>query len=346
MKFIWLYILVLFAVKTTAQRLQQEVKWFTIEEAQELVKKQPKKILIDMYTDWCGWCKKMDAETFKHPNIAAYINQYFYAVKFDAETADTIVFNGKTYVNEGAQQILQMEKEGRKGRKPTHNLAKELMNNKMSFPTIVYLDEHLNNLSPVPGYKSPSNIEPFIMYFGENVYKSTPFDQFNAYFQKAFKTEPATYDTTMINWMGMQEAIDQNAKEPKMIFLDIYTPWASLSKLMFRTTYTDSIIAKYINENFYAVHFNALSKDTITMFDGQMVNEGKAHPYHSFAVSALQGKMIFPSFVFIDGNNKLITAVPEYRSPQGLEPILKFIREGDYKTEQFQEYLKTFKSSY
>ncbi|NJK95139.1 MAG: DUF255 domain-containing protein [Bacteroidales bacterium] len=73
-------------------KIPAKVKWYTIEQVVELQKKEPKKILIDVYTDWCGWCKKMDAETFDHPIIAEYINKYYYPVKFNAESKEPVDF--------------------------------------------------------------------------------------------------------------------------------------------------------------------------------------------------------------------------------------------------------------
>ena len=80
---------------------QDQINWMNWD--QMMAKRQsdsiPKKVFIDLYTGWCGWCKRMDATTFKQKAIVDYMNQKYYAVKFDAETRDTVNFNGIQFVN-------------------------------------------------------------------------------------------------------------------------------------------------------------------------------------------------------------------------------------------------------
>ena len=73
------------------------IKWMSWEEAMTAMEENPKKIFIDVYTDWCGWCKRMDATTFKDPTVAAYISENYYAVKLDAEQRAKIVYDGHTF---------------------------------------------------------------------------------------------------------------------------------------------------------------------------------------------------------------------------------------------------------
>src|SRR5210317_1659912 len=144
----------------------QLVKWYSIEEVQELVKKEPRKIYIDMYTDWCGWCKVMDKKTFTDPDIANHLNTNFYAVKFDAEGKENVDFKNQTFkfVAQGARGY--------------HELAAALMQGKMSYPTSVFLDENLNIISPLPGYQKPEQLNPILEFIGEDHYKTTNYEQF------------------------------------------------------------------------------------------------------------------------------------------------------------------------
>ena len=117
MKYIKNYLLFLLMIVSTASFSQEkkatklednkEIKWISFLDAVALNKKQPKKMIIDVYTDWCGWCKTMDRTTFKNKDVVHYINQYFYAVKFDAESKDTIKFDDKIF-----NSILQAKSRG------------------------------------------------------------------------------------------------------------------------------------------------------------------------------------------------------------------------------------------
>ncbi len=168
MKYILIIVLISMVVlhnKSFAQEAES-VKWHTIEEAEALIKKEPRKIYIDMYTDWCGWCKVMDKKTFTNESIANHLNTNFYAVKFNAEGRDSVVFNNKTY-----KFVAQ-------GSRGYHELAAALMQGKMSYPTSVFLDENLNLISPLPGYYPPEKLDPILDFIGNGHYKSTSYEQF------------------------------------------------------------------------------------------------------------------------------------------------------------------------
>lgn len=147
----------------------QEVPWMSWEEAVEkaATDSQPKKLFIDVYTDWCGWCKKMDKDTFQNPEVAAYMRENFYMVKLDAEQKEPIEYGGKTY---------SFVSSGRRG---YHQLAASLLQGQLSYPTVVFLDEDLRMLSPVPGYQKPVEFLKIAKYFGEDIYKQKDWQEYN-----------------------------------------------------------------------------------------------------------------------------------------------------------------------
>ncbi len=135
----------------------QEIEWLSMETALKRARTDdnPKKLFIDVYTDWCGWCKRMDQVTFSDPEVVAYMSERFYMVKFDGEQKEPVTFNGKTY---------EYVPRGRRG---YHQLAAALMNGRLSYPTVVFMNEQLNVYAPVPGFRKPEEFMKVARYFGE-----------------------------------------------------------------------------------------------------------------------------------------------------------------------------------
>lgn len=174
-------VLALFAVFTTATVSAQKINWVTLEKAVELQKKTPKKIMIDMYTSWCGPCKMLDKNTFANKDVANYVNKHYYAVKFDAEGNDVVKFKEYTFTNP------KYDPAKAKRRNSAHQLATFF--SIRSYPTIVFLDEKAELLAPIIGYKKPQQLELYLKMFKNNDHSNldTP-DKFNVYY-KAFKPE-------------------------------------------------------------------------------------------------------------------------------------------------------------
>jgi len=144
----------------------QEINWLTWDEAQARNAKEPKKFIVDVYTQWCGWCKKMDKATFEEPEISKYINENYYPVKFDAETKEDITFNNKVF------------KYVRSGSSGYNELAIEITFGKLTYPTIVFLDENMNVIQPIPGYKDPMSLDKIMKYFAQDYYKTMPWKKY------------------------------------------------------------------------------------------------------------------------------------------------------------------------
>lgn len=145
------------AVMLSAQ--SKPVKWYTLEEAQKLTAANPRPIFIDTYTDWCGWCKKLDKEVFTNPVIADILNNEYYPVKFNAESKDPVMFGGKTYINDGTLN-------------GAHQLAFALLNGKLSYPTVVFLNSKGELPAPVPGYRNAKEFEPILRFFAGNPWQT------------------------------------------------------------------------------------------------------------------------------------------------------------------------------
>jgi thioredoxin-related protein len=165
-----LILLVLLTISSYSQN--KPVKWYSIQEAEKLSKESFRPIFIDTFTDWCGWCKKMDQDTFTNPVIAEILNSRFYPVKFDAEGNESITFLGQTFINDG--------KAGK-----THQLAVALLNGQLSYPTVVFLTKQDDKfqVSPVPGFRPPKEMEILLTYFADKAYETRKWADYQSTFK-------------------------------------------------------------------------------------------------------------------------------------------------------------------
>ena len=148
------------------EKSSDEINWMTWSEVEDALKTEKKKVFVDVFTDWCGYCKKMDKTTFKDKEIVKYINENFYAVKFDAENKETITLDGNKY---------KYVKSGKRG---YNQLAADLLKGRLSYPTIVFLNDDLSLIQPIPGYLDAKKMEVIVTYFAENNHKKTPWTRY------------------------------------------------------------------------------------------------------------------------------------------------------------------------
>lgn len=148
---------------------QEKINWLSWDDMISLREKDSikKKVFIDFYTGWCGWCKKMDASTFSDPTIVNYMNSKYYAVKFDAETKDTINFNGHQFINTDPSFV----KGSPKSRGKTHWFAQSILDGQLSYPSYVILDENLTRLMIYKGFKDTENLLGILIFFASEQYK-------------------------------------------------------------------------------------------------------------------------------------------------------------------------------
>lgn len=143
-----------------------QVNWITFEEAVLKSKDNPKPIFIDVYTDWCGWCKKMDAATFNDPKVAEVLQNEFYPVKFNAEQKESILFNDYTF------------KFVANGRRGYNELAAALLDGKLSYPSVVFLNEKMERITILAGYRGPDDFYPIVKFIGSGTYKTQTFEEY------------------------------------------------------------------------------------------------------------------------------------------------------------------------
>lgn len=153
---------------------------------------------------------------------------------------------------------------------------------------------------------------------------------------------------SQIKWMSIEEALATQANNPKKIVINFYSESSSPCKKMEKETYNHSLIAKYLNENFYAVKFNAEGKETINVMGRSFGNTNSTENNSLNEFSKFMNISTVPSTVFIDEENKIITVLQGNLTAKELEPYLLFIGNNDYKkienSSKWENYQKKFKS--
>ena len=146
------------------QKEKVKVKWMSVEEMHAAYKINPKPILVDVYTSWCGWCKVMDKQTYSNEKVAAYINEKYYAVKYDAESKDPVTWNGQQYVYNPQNKV--------------NDMAIYLLYGQLSYPSTVFLSSLDAKPAQLAGFLKPKEIESPLKFFGDGAYKTKNFPEF------------------------------------------------------------------------------------------------------------------------------------------------------------------------
>lgn len=121
-----------------------ELKWLDWNTGYPLAKKQNKIILVDAYTDWCGWCKKMDRDTYTNKEIIKILNENFVVIKFNPELEDIIydLDGNKISGRELFGQLTQGKSTG--------------------FPTTYFIQPNKKQIQIAAGYHGPDDFKKIL----------------------------------------------------------------------------------------------------------------------------------------------------------------------------------------
>ncbi len=133
-----------------------ETPWSSFEEGIEQAKKSNKKIMLDIYTDWCGWCKKLDREVYANKDVAKYLGDSYVSIKINAESTKKFKFKGKEYTE---QQLAQAF--GATG-----------------YPTIVFLKSDSDMITKLGGYVEADRFLKILKFLGEDHYEKMKWEEY------------------------------------------------------------------------------------------------------------------------------------------------------------------------
>lgn len=153
----------------------------SINELEAKMKEEPRFVIMDFYTSWCGPCRMMDQTTFHNAEVAAYLNEHFYVVKFNAEGNEEVSFKGQTYTNPSYDPAKA------RGRNGTHQFTTTVAphNGRIAYPTVVFWTNEMQLLTKVQGFIQPTDMMPFLVFIAEGHYLNTPYEEFLKNYQNA-----------------------------------------------------------------------------------------------------------------------------------------------------------------
>lgn len=138
--------------------IYKEIKWISMQDAQEASSNDGKKIMVEVFAEWCEYCQKLEEQVLPDSTVIVNVNKYYHSVKLDGESDELITFNDST---------LSMK-----------DFAKDL--GVRSYPTILFIDSQGELILQINGYMPVGDFQSMLVYIGEEAYNKTEFHEFVA----------------------------------------------------------------------------------------------------------------------------------------------------------------------
>jgi thioredoxin-related protein len=135
---------------------KNEPRWSSFDQGLADASRTGKKILVDVYTTWCGWCKKMDADTYSNANVSSYLQSHFVLVKLNAESLNQLTYRGEKYSEQDFARAFGVN----------------------GYPTILFLKPNGDPITKYPGYANAETFHDVASYIAEDYYLTKKYDEY------------------------------------------------------------------------------------------------------------------------------------------------------------------------
>jgi thioredoxin-related protein len=276
------------------------------EDAYAATQKNPRKIFVDIYADWCRWCKVLDRDTFSDTGVIRILNEHYYPVKLDSESKEMhTVGNNKFSSPELAATLAAV--------KPNEGLG---------LPTMVIISEEIQLCEVIQGFRKPDFLKERLSFFAFN------------------KNAAQSPKKASVKWMKFEDAVEASRKEPRKIFVDIYADWCGWCKVLDRDTFSDSVVASILNGQYYPVKLDAESKEMQTLPDGRKISSTELAA--NLATSKPGERYGLPAMVILNEKAIVLTRISGAQKPDFMTPALLFFSKNHYLEKSWETYSQEY----
>lgn len=139
----------------------EKINWYSFTEGIAKAKKENKYVFIDFYTDWCGYCKKLDKETYSNEKVYKYMNDKFVPIKVNAESDEKVIFDGKPITKAELARSFSVA----------------------SYPSMFFMETEKKSIGQLPGFVSAKDFLTIASYVGSNAFKTKSIDEYKKTFR-------------------------------------------------------------------------------------------------------------------------------------------------------------------
>jgi thioredoxin-related protein len=134
-----------------------KLRWMSFNDGLVEAQRTGKKVMVDVYTDWCGWCKKMDKDTYENSAVAQYLSKNFVSIKLNAEADGKLTYRGQRFSERELSAAFGVT----------------------GYPSILFLRSDGEPITVLPGYSDATRFKVILSYIAEDKYKTMSFDEYS-----------------------------------------------------------------------------------------------------------------------------------------------------------------------
>jgi thioredoxin-related protein len=135
---------------------ETSLAWYNFNDGLAEAKKTNKKVLIDVYTDWCGWCKKMDSQTYANKLVADYLKRQYVIIKLNAESNKQVRYKNQTYTEREIAAAFGIN----------------------GYPATLFLKPDGEPITIYPGFADAQRFKLVLSFIAEDHYLSKSFEEY------------------------------------------------------------------------------------------------------------------------------------------------------------------------